>query len=416
VILSRKNIILLISFFSVGLLSSSSFALNCKGVLRDLPNRYRRVLNLTEAERQALSTGEMRYFEELRQINGTLQTDTADPNLEIVIDNVRNKDMRVQAFRMDAGIRSMADAFDGTRYEKVLKAAQKVGTGLRFETGVFTDTQDIAKDIQLAEENAKKTGKPFRLPVAFRTEADRQVKKGRKAYEKFLKDNGWVGSDRKSPKLLEAAISIMSTLSEREQLEVFKDYVTDYIKKTADKSFDMNDLEGGIHPLRRHLRWIAIMIQSLNTFELFDPAGSKIYPRGTYRPKTESDLGHGTTDNPAIAKYAVLINRGQNPSPILVNKAVYEYLTMMIYEFGLCKEVGQRIDRFADIFLKSGEAKNEKEALKKAEKLASLHPVYFDFRARAQQLDDDLEASGVLQELSSQILAAIDARLEQIPK
>lgn len=213
----------------------------------------------------------------------------------------------------------------------------------------------------------------------------------------------------------------MATLSPTTDLQIIRDSMIQYIKGTQETDFDMDNLEEGIHPLRRHLRWMAVMIQALNMFELHDsdmqvqkntsPDDDDL-SLSSYIPHPEKPFPGGLLD-PSTQKYAALARRGVGES-VLLDRNLYEYLTYVISELGKCKETGQRIEWFAELYLKSGEAKNEKEALQKAEKLASFHPGHIaNYKDRAQDLYEALKDSGFFDELVREVIYGINQRLAQ---
>jgi hypothetical protein len=385
---------------------------SCKEKIRDLTNPFARAVNLREAERNQLTGQAMRFFEPLRAMKDIFEAFNPNPDMETVLKRVKAEDLRKWAFYFEADMMTSSEEFEDTSYKKLLKQAFKKANDLRFVTGNFTDALDNDGDLIAIRANAKKLKVKPNISKIFEEELDREVLQGRLDYADFLVKNEWVGKNPESLKLMEKAATVLGSMSEEEDLKMMKKNIIDYIKETKSKEFDMDDLEGGIHPLRRHLRWISFMFQTLNIFALYHPDSTNVAIAG--KPYLPNPDFPGEPLDPAAQRYATLKNTGTTLKPIYIYKNVYEYLTLLISELGKAKEVGQRIDRFAHIYRKSGLARNEKEAYAMAEKLASLHPLYMDYRQHAHDLQDGLEKSGLLDELILEVQKGIDARLAEL--
>jgi hypothetical protein len=388
----------------------------CLAALDELVDPYMQVLTVPEADRPQLTSRVLRYFEPLRLLNDTLQSSNPIPDFDEIIEKGKKIDIRGQSFQLDGSFRASMNAsiFKKSKFQKLLKNALDAVSELRFKSGVFSDSQNIALDIKLTREYQRKKGRVVRLSKAFSDEAKKQVQSGKDNFIKFLVKKEWVGKNPKALKLTQDAATALNSLTEREDLEIIEKTLVNYVEGTKATDFDMDDLEGGIHPLRRHLRWIAIMMQGLNMFEVYDPENPPEGSGNAFLPDPQDHFPKVTLDADA-KKYAEIIRTGINGRMVYVSKNVFEYLTLMVSELGKCKEVGQRIDRYANIFWESEEAKTKDEAMAKAEKLASLHPVYFNFKARADKLYKELKESGLFDELVLEVINGIHARLAEIP-
>ena len=168
---------------------------------------------------------------------------------------------RGQLFRLESLLRLYVRAHSGLR--EVPPQGQRVRTGL----GAYTFAEDSLSFAQstFKEENQTRTPDAARLAaqkqVLKHLETDRDVARG---VFKQLAAKSTLGSDL--PRLRALVASRFANWSTSSELTYVKGELERMLTNVREGRFDFNKLEGeeGIHEFRRRLRWIPIVIDSLD--------------------------------------------------------------------------------------------------------------------------------------------------------
>lgn len=126
---------------------------------------------------------------------------------------------------------------------------------------------------------------------------------------------------------------------------------------------DMEELEEGVHELRRSIRWFPIYLFALSGFASLDES---LNPIPEYEPLLRSDA--------AKSKYAALAANPRETSPIQVSRSLFIANSVYVGELGDLKDDGQTIEGLAFALRKSGVKKKASRAEKKAIELMDLEP------------------------------------------
>ncbi len=128
----------------------------------------------------------------------------------------------------------------------------------------------------------------------------------------------------------------------------------------AQLKYKMSDLQGGVHEMRRHLRWLLIYIQALNgQILLKDPVGA------LKLPEYSSLLTHPIAEGP-FSKVA------PNPDvkePIYVSRELFLALSRVVQDLGAIKSEAEAIEAMALAFRETGAARTKETAHEKASAL-----------------------------------------------
>ncbi len=123
--------------------------------------------------------------------------------------------------------------------------------------------------------------------------------------------------------------------------------------KISELDLDMNQLEEGIHELRRQIRWLSIYFFALRGFVRLDPRLNPI-------PEYEALLSSPIASHP----YARLPVDDIDNQTRSISKSLYLRLTEAIDHLGRIKDQGQRVEGLANALVQSGEFSELRDAEK----------------------------------------------------
>jgi hypothetical protein len=253
----------------------------------------------------------------------------SEPRVDVLIDVVMSKDLRRQVFLME-GISKLYADIHGKPAERVyvsvkaledrlgrysmtksnLAAAEKVGAAPAVIALLKADvdaSRDALKALLAAEWMPDAKG---RIP-AMRDIVEKWGEAPWGSYDKDLK-------------------AVRAELSRR-------------LEKIETTPFDMNELEDGIHELRRQLRWFPIYAESLNgVFQLDDTT----HPIKAYEPMLTQPI--------ATSKYVDLPPSTREQTTISVPKSVYCALMQLTLDLGALKDTGEPVHFIADAYVRAG--------------------------------------------------------------
>ncbi|MBI3541810.1 MAG: hypothetical protein HY075_00850 [Deltaproteobacteria bacterium] len=166
------------------------------------------------------------------------------------------------------------------------------------------------------------------------------------------------------------------------------------LKKYERLDYDMTDLQGGIHELRRNLRWILIYIQALD--------GLMVLEKGVGRINEYSYLeGHPI----AKSKFSKVEPNPRVKKPVQVPVEYFLALSKLVQEIGVIKSSAENVEAVAGGYFEaareSGKPISHKKALKMARDLARENDPDFveDPHAAARQSLKELKRTGLLRKL-----------------
>jgi hypothetical protein len=166
---------------------------------------------------------------------------------------------RGQLFRLESLLRLYVRAHSGL--EKYRRNVKELEDGL----GAYTFADDSVSFAKSTFKEENQTRKPDAARLAAqeqvlkRLETDRDVARG---VFKQLAAKSTLGSDL--PKLRALVVSRFANWSTSRELTYVKGELERMLTNVREGRFDFNKLEEGIHEFRRRLRWIPIVIDSLD--------------------------------------------------------------------------------------------------------------------------------------------------------
>lgn len=164
------------------------------------------------------------------------------------------------------------------------------------------------------------------------------------------------------------------------------DFLVSEIESYMDLPFDMDNLEKGIHEMRRKLRWLLLYIQSLEGMIRLVDGISEL---GEYDYLTTHPIANGpfTKLTPSFP-----VKHGAD-----MPREYFLALSKAVEELGVIKSVGEIHEALIEAYVGSGAAASRNEAKKIVEEKLRHHPLYsMDIHAKAEQVKAGLLRSGVL--------------------
>lgn len=309
-------------------------------------------------------------------------------NSEEMIDALLTDDVRTAAMRLQGLGRLYQNIFTKDDRESGKKQLRKVkdfegllGEGLRYE-----ELWDRVKDSRILSEKVMK---------AF----VRRRQKTRKDLRRGLEELGWLPDPARRARKLEKTLdeNAFGSLTQ-DKLNLLSSLITNVEsirEETADldryfqgRHFDFDALEGGLHSWRRKLRWVIMMMVSMDGVIKLDPPEPGDAEFETYRPKVKAKYvpGGPTLDNPVVVSA----------------KLVYEigYMTTVLGDLKDYKE--SQID-LANFLLEEGFSKNEKKALRLAEEVVKEKLGFIPVEDRARELYQNYKARDPVGHLLNQL-------------
>lgn len=160
------------------------------------------------------------------------------------------------------------------------------------------------------------------------------------------------------------------------------------LEKLETTPYDMNDLEGGVHELRRQLRWFPIYAESLNGLFQLDESQN---PIKAYEPLLKADI--------ATSKYVQLPDSSREKDSIQLPKSIYCGLMQLTLDLGALKDTGEPIHFIRDAYVRAGLSKDEASAHKTVAGLFGGDGVETDVHKGAHKLYEDMKKNGLVRAL-----------------
>lgn len=301
----------------------------------------------------------------------------SEPDPKKLVDVVMNGDLRRHVFLLE-GIAKL--------YERDYKEAKGVGESVKL-------LEDTLGAVSMHRSNLA-YARHLNVPpdvLAFMEKAEATA---RNDLEKLLVDQ-WM------PRKKDGQIPALRDLMEGWGDAKWEDYVDDkkYVRtelvrrldKVASTDFDMHDLQGGLHELRRQLRWFPIYTESLNGLLQLD---EKKNPVAAYEPLLQVTL--------ATSKYVDLPNDAREAGAIRISKSLYVALMQLTLDLGGLKDAGEPFEAVTHAYLSLKKAKTLEEANQQVTALAGPR-LMNDVHTNADKLYAEMKKNRLVEKLSESV-------------
>jgi ribosomal protein L18 len=291
-----------------------------------------------------------------------------------LVDVVMNNDLRRQVFLLE-GIAKLYSDIHGKKAERVYVGAK----ALEDQLGRYSMTKS-----NLA--TAEKVGAD---PAAIAL-LKKDMESSRAALKQLLVDDWMPDAKGRIPALRDVVEDWGEAKwgSYEKDLGKVKEELSRRLGKLESTPYDMNNLEDGIHELRRQLRWFPIYAEALNgLFQLDETAN----PVAAYTPLLSADI--------AKSKYVQLPDAGREKDPIALPKSVYCGLMQLTLDLGALKDSGEPIHFLRDAYVRAGLAPDTASAATVVDKLFSGVADEKKIHADAHGLYEAMKKNGLVREL-----------------
>ncbi|MBX7112806.1 MAG: hypothetical protein K1X64_00630 [Myxococcaceae bacterium] len=146
-------------------------------------------------------------------------------------------------------------------------------------------------------------------------------------------------------------------------------------EKTEKFKVDFNDLQGGVHELRRKLRWPSIYIDALDGAVQLSAKQNPLHRMRKMLSDVEAKSPF-VTDLPGPAREA---------QPIVMSKSLYIAVSKLIREIGVIKDKGEYVEFLSEAFVEAGKAKSVKKAEPMVRQLLGLEHATHEWIARESE-------------------------------
>ena len=298
-------------------------------------------------------------------------------DLDGLVEHVMKVDLRRQVFLLE-GIGKVYDR----RYDEAGEASEAA-----------KELEDELGDLSAARTNlayASQVKAPADV-IAYLEKAERDAKKDLK---KVLSESWVPDAKGRAPALKELA-------SEWGEVK-WDDYADDKkflrgelvrrLVKLSDTPFDMNQLETGIHELRRQLRWFPIYTEASNGLLQLDATKN---PVKHYEPMLTVQL--------ATSKYVDLPDDSREVDAIHISKSLYTAIMKLTLDLGGVKDAGEPLEYLFSAYQATGRASTLDDAKTQVFQLIGSDKIDHDVHDNAKKLYAEMKEHKLVEKLAEQV-------------
>ncbi len=253
----------------------------------------------------------------------------SEPDADKLVDLVMEKDLRRQVFLLEGAAKLYTD-IHGKPAERVYLGAK----ALEDHLGHYSMTKSNFA-------TATKVGADPKAIALLKTDMDNS----RAALKKLITDEWMPDAKGRIPGLRDVVEDWGEAKwgNYEKDLGKVKGELSRRLEKIENTPYDMNELEDGVHELRRQLRWFPIYAESLNgLFQLDDT----VNPVKAYEPMLTAPI--------ATSKYVNLPGPDRERDPVAIPKSVYCALMQLTLDLGALKDSGEPIHFIRDAYARAG--------------------------------------------------------------
>lgn len=261
-----------------------------------------------------------------------------------------HRDVRTAAFMLEAALRLYRD-----KYGKPLDEARQGVKALEDLLGAVGHAQDMQK---------AGAGCPDLAPAAT-AYLDKQVRTQSEALLGLL-DQGWLPDARgRIPALDDVVDTVVQTEFKAGDgdRQVIRKALTRQLDEIAGGGLDMNELQEGVHELRRQLRWVPIYGMALKGAVVLDDT---LLPEPRYAALRDQPV--------ASSPFATLPTSAQDKHPLRLSRTVFLRSTQLIDDIGKLKDQGEAIEGIAKALRKADVVEGREASERAAATLLGLDP------------------------------------------
>lgn len=311
-----------------------------------------------------------RFEKPLSSLTALCAPDRLAPDrIDATLDEIVKRDSRGRLFALE-GLLRIYDGIHGKPFEGLLVLVKAAEDAI----GAYTEKLEYL-------EAASKLGAPEPVLAALRATAAAEMARLRAFLPRL-------------PSLLESVRSCLAAtdgLDEEEDARAVVRELRRELEKNARLDWDLRDLEGGIHEMRRDLRWFLVYVPALDGLVVLEASRGPI-KLNAYRYLETHPIAEG--------RFAKI-----EPNPALrwvtsIPRAYFLALSKVVNELGDVKSEGEGIEAVALAFRESGAAASPREAHARAVELFSRSPAFLgDLSRAARRIRKELDQTELLERL-----------------
>ena len=224
---------------------------------------------------------------------------------------------RNELFKLEALARIFRGAINKEKFEPLYRQLK----GAEDELGKYDYNESLYIDISAKKGTSAVIIKHFQLTLEL----------NRKELHEFLISDGWLPSSGSQYALLKKEIAEFTFPS----MEVLRastgnficEQIEKIIKKYNNGSFALDDIEGGLHELRRRLRWISLYAQVTNGLIQLKPAKN-----------ISEEIAHLIPESIKNSPFNKLPSKMKGVEPLYIEDINFFFLSKIIEELGVLKD------------------------------------------------------------------------------
>jgi hypothetical protein len=234
---------------------------------------------------------------------------------------------------------------------------------------------------------------PGKIPDDVVKHLEKKAEDTRKALRKLLVDEWMPNKKGQAPALKEIVRRLAAADWDGyvEDKKLVQKELVRRLVKLSDADYSMDDLQNGIHELRRQLRWFPIYAEALNGLVQLD---AKKNPVAAYEPLLAVKL--------ATSKYVDLPDDSREVNALAISKSLYLGLMQLTLDLGGIKDAGEPLEELYSAFVDTKNAKSLDHA-KEAVTSVIGGALERDVHQKAKALYVEMKNNKLVEKLAEQV-------------
>ncbi len=225
----------------------------------------------------------------------------------------------------------------------------------------FKLLEDVLGAIDYYDSFTKEFSKNKKIPATITTYLQAMTREKIQSLNETLKEKKWINGDKGKIEKIRVTLTNTKWKKEKDEIKEIKNYYIKSIdginKFIGSSDFHFENVESGVHELRRKLRWLSIYPQSLHGNIQLGKAD-----------KVPAHLKKYLTKEIVTSSFNKMPDAGDNKHFLLLEQNYFYALSWMIAELGKLKDSGLRIIVIKEALQQSSSLSDE-AALKEAYQL-----------------------------------------------
>ena len=270
-----------------------------------------------------------RFNDPLERLEATF---SADKTPDQILEDIPKQDARGNSFALEGLLRLYLKKYP--ELAPLLAKSKK----LEDELGFYNDSRENLD-----------FGKAVHVPEMIMQQLEKEHADARKRMIDVLEQEGWIRPKEQKTqpvagRQFREALGRVKWMPPEEDAHYLLGRITHKVKSIQKSDYDMADVNGGLHPLRRAVRWFLIYLQTVRGMVALEDGGAN---------KTHGDLLNSEIANGQYSRLATA-----EPAVTSMPRRLFLFFNQVVQELGHLKDMGvARESWLKDAILKSGYVK-----------------------------------------------------------